>query len=198
MRAPEDRHKVALRRELLARRGAMSPSEVAAKSGIITARVLDSWECQQATAVLLYAAFDNEVRTDDLMTATLRAGKRVILPRVNRERHALDLFFVEDPARQLAPGTWAIREPVPELCEPCQLAEVDCVIAPGVGFDMHGGRLGYGGGYYDRLLNSLSPWQARVSVGVCYELQIVREVPTGFFDARVSVICTEVNLIDNR
>lgn len=198
MRALQDRRKLALRRELLARRNAMSPSEVAQKSGIITARVLDSWEYQQAGAVLLYAAFDNEVRTADLMTATLQAGKRLILPRVSRERRALDVYFVEEPSRQLAPGTWAIREPVPKLCEPCRLAEVDCVIAPGVGFDIHGGRLGYGGGFYDRLLNSLSPWQARLSVGLSYELQIVREVPTGFFDARVSVICTEVNLIDNR
>lgn len=194
----EHKAKAKLRRELLARRRALSLAEIESKSKIITARVLQSWEYQQAGGVLLYASFDNEVATDDLMAATIRDGKRAILPRVNRDEHKLDLYFVEDPGEQVAPGTWEIPEPVPDLCERAALTDVECVIAPGVGFDIHGGRLGYGGGFYDRLLNSLSPPQARVAVGLCFEMQIVREVPRGFFDASVSIVCTEVNLIDNR
>lgn len=187
-----------LRREVLARRAALDAAEAEGKSRIIATRVMQSWEYQQAHNVLLYASFDGEVRTEELIAATLQLGKRVILPRVNRRRHELDLYFVEEPERQLAPGTWGIPEPVAELCAPARLADVHCVIAPGVGFDLHGGRLGYGGGYYDRLLNSLTPWQARVAVGLCFEAQIVDEVPRSFFDAGVSIICTEVNLIDNR
>lgn len=187
-----------LRRELLARRAEMSEEEIAAKSEMILFRVVQSWEYQQAGSVLLYASFDSEVRTPAIMQATMRHSKRLILPRVNRKERALDLYFVEEPERQLAPGTWNIPEPVPELCEPAGLADVDCIIAPGVGFDIHGGRLGYGGGYYDRLLNALTPEQARLAVGLCFEAQIVREVPRGFFDASVSIVCTEVNLIDNR
>jgi len=198
MRPPEDSRKCELRRELLARRAELSRTEVESKSEIIAARVLQSWEYQQASGVLLYASFDHEVRTDLMMAATLRHGKRLLLPRVNPQTRWLDLYFVEDPAQQLAPGTWEIPEPAPGLCARAELEDVDCVIAPGVAFDIRGGRLGYGGGYYDRLLNALSPWQARVSVGVCFELQLVRHVPRGLFDASVSVICTEINLIDNR
>ena len=196
--AAEDMRKRRVRRELLARRRAIPASEVESKSRIIASRVCQSWEYQQAGAVLLYASFDNEVRTTDLIAWTLRDGKGLILPRVNVQRHVLELYFVDDPAHQLAPGTWQIPEPVPDLCEPAGLADVDCIIAPGVGFDIHGGRLGYGGGYYDRLLNSLPPRQARLAVGVCLETQIVREVPRGIFDALVSVVCTEANLIDSR
>ncbi len=196
--AIEDQRKLACRRELLQRRRDLSAAEVDSRSQIITARVLQSWEYQQAGSVLLYASFDHEVRTHDLMAATLRHGKRLILPRVNRPEHRLELYYVTDPEAQLAPGVWDIPEPVVELCRATELADVECVIAPGVGFDIHGGRLGYGGGYYDRLLNSLTPEQARVSVGLCFETQIVREVPRGFFDATVSIICTEANLIDNR
>ncbi len=59
--------------------------------------------------------------------------------------------------------------------------------------------MGYGGGYYDRLLNVLSPAQARVSIGLGYEVQIVDEVPQGFFDARVAVLATELRLlVENR
>ncbi len=198
MKSVEDRRKAALRRELLARRRSLSPREIAGKSEIIAARVIQSWEYQQAGSILLYASFDNEACTRDLMVAALRHDKRLIFPRVNRAHHQLDLYFVERPEEQLAPGTWHIPEPVPAVCARAGLADVECVIAPGVGFDIHGGRLGYGGGYYDRLLNSLTPYQARLSVGLCFETQLVREVPRGFFDAAVSVICTEVNLIDNR
>lgn len=198
MKSPEDLRKRRLRRALLERRAALSPEDIAARSRIIAYRVIQSWEFQQARCVLLYAHFDHEVQTHELMAAAACHRKRVILPRVNRERRCLDLYFVEDAAAQLAPGTWQIPEPVPALCEPASLEDVECVIAPGVGFDLSGGRLGYGGGYYDRLLNALTPAQARVAVGICFETQIVREVPRGFFDAAVSVVCTEVNLFDHR
>jgi 5-formyltetrahydrofolate cyclo-ligase len=198
MKGQEDLRKRHLRRELLARRAALSGEDIAGRSRIIAYRVIQSWEFQQARAVLLYAHFDHEVQTHELMAAAACHRKRVILPRVNRSGRGLDLFFVEDPQTQLAPGTWRIPEPVPELCEPAGLDDVECVIAPGVGFDLSGGRLGYGGGYYDRLLNALTPAQARVAVGICFETQIVREVPRGFFDAAVSVVCTEVNLFDHR
>jgi 5-formyltetrahydrofolate cyclo-ligase len=198
MKNQEDLRKRRLRRELLARRAAMTEEDIEDRSRIIAYRVIQSWEFQQARSLLLYAHFDHEVRTHELMAAAVSHGKRVILPRVNRERRELDLYFVEDFATQVAPGTWQIPEPVPELCEPASLDDVECVIAPGVGFDLSGGRLGYGGGYYDRLLNALTPAQARVAVGICFETQIVREVPRGFFDAAVSVVCTEVNLFDHR
>ncbi len=198
MKSIEDRRKTELRRWLLAGRRALSDDEVADKSLFITTRVLQSWEYQQARTVLIYCDFDNEVRTDELIAATMRDGKAVLLPRVNRQAHRLDLYHVEDMAAQVAPGIWNILEPVPERCRPATLDEVECVLAPGVGFDVNGGRLGFGGGYYDRLLNSLTPDQARVAVGLCYELQIVHEVPRGFFDAGVSIVCTEVNLIDYR
>lgn len=198
MKSPEDRRKKELRQAILARRRALSPERIADRSLIITARVLQSWEYQQARTVLLYASFDSEVRTADLIAAAMRDRKRVLLPRVNRARRALDLYYVEDVERQLAPGIWGIHEPVPELCEPGRLEDLECVMAPGIGFDIYGGRLGYGGGFYDRLLNSLTPAQARVAVGLCFELQVVHEVPRGFFDAGVSIICTEANLIDYR
>ncbi len=106
---------------------------------------------------------------------------------------------MEDISEQVASGYWGIPEPVPERCQRTLLEEVNCVIAPGIAFDRFGGRLGYGGGYYDRLLDSLSPAQAPVSIGLGYEIQIVDEVPQGFFDVRVAVLATELRLlVENR
>ena len=199
MRAVEDRRKTKLRGEILKRRDALSEAEQRDKSDIIWSRVVQTWEYQQADSVMLYAAFGSEVYTDRLMQSTLQAGRKLILPRVNRALPVLELYYVSDPAQQLAPTYCGIPEPIPELCEQALLAEVSCVIAPGVAFDPLGGRLGYGGGYYDRLLNSLSPAQAHVSIGLAYELQIVEEIPQGFFDARVAVLATELRLlVENR
>ncbi len=195
MLAVEERRKEAIRGKILGQRDELSAEERLDKSNIISVRVVQTWEFQQAGAVMLYASFGSEVDTNWLMQATLEAGKRLILPRVNIATHSLNLYYVTDPAQQLAPGIWDIGEPIVDQCEPTSLAGVECVIAPGIAFDRWGGRLGYGGGYYDRLLNSLRGAQAHISLGLGYELQIVQEVPVGFFDARVAVIATELRLI---
>ncbi len=195
MLAVEEQRKEAIRRRILWERDQLSAEERLDKSNIISVRVVQTWEFQQAGSVMLYASFGSEVDTNWLMQATLEADKRLILPRVNIATHSLDLYYITDPAQQLAPGIWDIREPIVAQCEPTSLAEVDCVIAPGIAFDKWGGRLGYGGGYYDRLLNSLTAAQAHVSLGLGYELQIVQEIPVGFFDARVAVIATELRLV---
>lgn len=197
-RGLEEQRKRQIRKQVLWARDALSPADRADKSRIIFTRVVQAWEYQQADTVLAYAHFRSEVQTDRLLRAILTSGKRLVLPRVNRQRRELDLYFVTDPAQQLAAGAWGIPEPIPEYCEPAPLEEIDCVIAPGVAFDPWGGRTGYGGGFYDRLLNSLSPEQARVCLGLAFEVQIVYEVPRGLFDAHVSAVATELRLMENR
>ncbi len=197
-RSPEEKRKWEIRRCIGAARDGLSAEEREDKSRIIFTRVVQAWEYQQAATVLAYAHFRSEVQTDRLLRATLAAGKRLVLPRVNRARHELDLYLVTDPARQLVPGAWDIPEPDPAQCAAAPLEEIDCVIAPGVAFDPWGGRTGYGGGFYDRLLNALSPAQARVCLGLAYEVQIVHEVPRGLFDAHVGAVATELRLVENR
>lgn len=199
MRAIEDRRKTRIRRRILKKRDRLSETERCDKSKIIWSRVVQTWEFQQADSVMLYAAFGSEVQTDLLIESTLAADKRLILPRVNPGSPELELYFVDDVSQQLASGYCGIPEPVAERCLRTLLEEVNCVIAPGIAFDRFGGRLGYGGGYYDRLLNALGPAQARVSIGLGYEIQVVDEVPQGFFDARVAVLATELRLlVENR
>ncbi len=199
MRAIEDRRKTKIRKRILKKRDRLSKAEHCDKSKIIWSRVVQTWEFQQADSVMLYANFRSEVQTNLLIESTLAAEKRLILPRVNPGSPELELYFVEDISGQLAPGYCGIPEPIPECCQRTLLEEVNCVIAPGIAFDRFGGRLGYGGGYYDRLLNALSPAQAGVSIGLAYEMQIVDEVPQGFFDARVAVLATELRLlVENR
>jgi 5-formyltetrahydrofolate cyclo-ligase len=188
--------KTALRREILDRRNALSPGELAARSRRITDRLLCLPTIPEAQCVLAFADFGSEVRTRPFIEALLQAGKRVLLPKVNRATRALDLFAVECCETDLEPGIWDIPEPIADRCALCSPREVDFVLVPGVAFDLRGHRLGYGGGFYDdllaRLQHRLTPGQI---VAVAFELQIVPEVPIRDKDIPVPYVMTEERLI---
>jgi 5-formyltetrahydrofolate cyclo-ligase len=71
---------------------------------------------------------------------------------------------------------------------------VDLVLVPGVAFDKRGYRVGYGGGYYDRFFNKLE--KGVIKIGLCYEMQILPEVPTDIYDIPIDYIITEKGLIN--
>jgi 5-formyltetrahydrofolate cyclo-ligase len=132
------------------------------------------------------------VQTESLIAAALEQGRTVVLPRVNRECKALDLLCVTDPEVQLAPGIWGIPEPAPDRCTLAQVSRIGCSVLPGVAFDKQGGRLGYGGGFYDRILEGLTSGQVAATVGICFELQLVPQVPREAHDRPVACVCTEL------
>ena len=84
-------------------------------------------------------------------------------------------------------ATASIREPHPDLLK-VSLTELDLVIVPGVAFDSLGRRLGYGGGYYDRLLATLTPGVPKIAGA--YDLQVVAHIPSAPHDLRVDAIVT--------
>ncbi|MGH2795412.1 MAG: 5-formyltetrahydrofolate cyclo-ligase, partial [Actinomycetota bacterium] len=141
-----------------------------------------------AENVLGFASFGTELPTDAVIAAILTAGKRLLLPYVDGEHlRAAEVRSVED----LAPGYRGIREPVARV--PVELAEAGVVLVPGVAFDGRGNRLGYGGGFYDGLLSEITTRVPRI--GVCFDLQVVDDVPAGDHDQPVDLVVTERRLI---
>lgn len=188
--------KLAMRKAILAQRNALAVEERERRSAMITARLLEWPALIEAEYVLLFASFGSEVITDGLMAELLGMGKTLLLPRVNMPLRTLDLYEVIDPVRDLQPGAWKIREPVPGICQLVSPREVEFVLVPGVAFDCRGGRLGYGGGFYDDLLARLKPRLPVESiVAAVYDLQIVPEVPVREKDIRVPYVMTEKRLI---
>ncbi len=107
----------------------------------------------EAPLVLTYVSRAAEVGTLDLIEAVLAEGRRVAVPRVNRDEHAISFHEISS-LDELMPGTMRILEPaadVPALDDPAQLVGSVCLV-PGLVFDGAGHRVGYGGGYYDRFL----------------------------------------------
>jgi len=94
---------------------------------------------------------------------------------------------VGDLDRDLAPGVWEIREPVPDRCAAAVERDIEFALVPGLAFDERGGRLGYGGGFYDRLLAGLQA----VRVTAAFSVQVVEAVPMSEHDQYVDLIVTE-------
>jgi len=192
--------KQVLRKQIIAQREQLSPDVRAALSAKITARILQLPAYQQAQAVLGYMNFGTEFASELWIKQALAEGKKLALPRVNRHTMQLDLFWVDDLENQLAAGMWGIREPVVERCERvATVFEVEFALLPGVAFTRDGGRLGYGGGFYDKLLAQLQDApsaQCPALVAAAFTMQFVPELPLEATDVRVDCLVTEQEIID--
>ncbi len=184
--------KLALRRQVLAARDSLPAEARAAKAEAIAARIAALPSYARAHTVLLTLPFRNEWDTRPLVVSALAAGKTVAMPRVNGARRMLELHAITDPARDVVAGPQGIPEPRPECVEIAPPA-IDWVLVPGVTFDRAGRRLGYGGGYYDRLLPLLPSRAPRIAGA--FQIQIVDRVPAGPHDIAVDAIVTETETI---
>lgn len=184
--------KLSLRRHVLARRDSLdSRSRIAAGNAIVGKLVaLSSFVA--ARTVLLTLPFRSEWDTLPLVRLALAEGRTVAVPRVNAVTRMLELFAIAEPARDVGAGHQGIPEPLLH-CRALDADGVDWVLVPGVAFDRDGRRLGYGGGYYDRLLPLLSPRTARIAGA--FDLQIVDRVPAGPHDITVDAIVTPSEMI---
>jgi len=181
--------KAVLRAAVMAERDARSPSERSARSDHIVALMTAQPGYRDARRVLLTSSFGSEVDTGPLIAHTLAAGKVLLLPRVSKAARMLELYQVEDPSVQLARGTYGIAEPRAERCRRATYDEVDWVLVPGVVYADDGYRIGYGGGYYDRLLPLLRPGTPRVSAAFSFQRR--PHVPHGLHDQKIHLIVTD-------
>ena len=114
---------------------------------------------------------------------------RIVLPKVDRAARRLRLFHVADLVGGTAAGVWGIREPREDICDEARLEDIDAVVVPGVAFTGTCERLGYGGGFYDRLLGG---WSGRPPcIAPAFAMQMVAALPTDVHDVPVDVVLTE-------
>ena len=180
--------KAALRETVLRRREELTEGERASLGGRVIGRVLGLPAYERSNVVLAYASFGPELPTENFLRRVLDDGKVLILPKVGRG--GLRLHEVRDPEDDLAPGTWGIREPIPDRCPLADPQEVDFALVPGLAFDKRGRRLGYGGGFYDRLISGALSGGTPLVSGA-FEVQMVEEVPVGPTDMPVHAVVTE-------
>jgi 5-formyltetrahydrofolate cyclo-ligase len=182
--------KQSLRQSIIALRDQLPPHERVRLSHEVMARIGRMPAYIVAETVLGYLNFGTELAVEAWLQQAVADGKRVLLPRVNRASKHLELYQVKDLQHDVAPGLWGIREPLVERCaREEQLGTVDFILLPGVAFTRSGARLGYGGGFYDRLLAHV-PGRPALVAGA-FSLQMVDELPQEATDRRVEWVVTE-------
>jgi 5-formyltetrahydrofolate cyclo-ligase len=140
------------------------------------AKVAELDEYRRASSVMAFVGFSGEPDTDPLFARLSVEGKRLLLPRVEPS----GIVAVDGDAPWVA-SKFGVSEPIGL---PVDLSEIDLVIVPGLAFTVAGDRLGYGQGYYDRFLPTVSA----PSVGVCFTEQLVDEMPLTERDVRVGTV----------
>jgi 5-formyltetrahydrofolate cyclo-ligase len=180
-----------IRRSVLHGRDALPEEDRRAWSAAITERLMTLPELRSTRTVMAFWSFGSEVDTSRLIEALHAAGKRVALPRVDGREVAAVVYVPGDPTTATSFG--AMEPTSAEIVRP---TEIDVVIAPGVAFDRNGGRIGYGGGFYDRFLRTVRA--DTPVIAPAFAMQLVDEIPRGEHDRPVDVVVTENELIRHR
>lgn len=181
--------KIELRKAIIARRSAMSLPVRQTANRAISKQVLALGGFHDAQTVMAYMSIAAEFNTSEIVRTAIDRDKVLVLPKINSAEKKLELFRVDNLDENLKPGIWGILEPDPDRCEKISLEEIDFVLVPGVAFDADCHRLGYGGGYYDRLLEDLGPFATFVAAA--FAVQIVDRVPVEQHDIGLDVVVTE-------
>src|SRR4030042_75825 len=143
-----------------------------------------------SNSILIYYPFRSEVDTTIVIKKALKDGKNIILPCVSGRR--LELFYVDDPKKQLKKGVYDIMDPNAVLCRKARISDIDLAIVPGVGFDKNLDRLGYGGGFYDKLLLCIPKGVKKIAF--CFDIQVIDRIPVSKDDIKVDLLITDTGI----
>lgn len=186
--------KKAIRDRILSMRSGLDAAARAARSEAVCASMQRIDDYAGAGSVLFFMPFRGEVDISPLMQSALRGGTVCGLPKCGDGR-SLRLFAVKDPACDIEPGMWGIPEPKECLAE-YTASDFSVIMVPGAAFDRRGWRIGYGAGYYDRLLAAAGDHALKIAPA--FSFQVLAELPHDLHDVPVDIIVTEEEIIDCR
>jgi 5-formyltetrahydrofolate cyclo-ligase len=196
--------KESLRRHMRAARAAIGVRQRAIASSAIGERLMDvfmAWQLERPLfSVAVYLAKNDEASMDAVAEALMRRGVLVVAPRGSLVQGA-PFYALRGLYGGVRLGSFGVREPVEyKGGMALEARDVQIILTPGLAFDRAGGRLGFGGGWYDRVLQGAGvdrgDRSAPIAIGVCFDCQVVEEVPREEHDQRVSLVVTETQTID--
>ncbi len=186
-----------LRKTILNIRRRQNQADVDANSNKILQHLCDWQIFKQSLSILLYKDYANEVKTEQIIAHCLKANKDVIVPVVNGDGKTLTLIQI-DQNSTFKKSPLGIMEPEVQADAVRTLYDVDLVLAPGVAFDLEGNRIGYGGGFYDRLLDEHRAIRHLIKVyALAFECQLVDSIAADDGDQSVDGIITEKGIYND-
>lgn len=144
---------------------------------------------QKASCIGVYLALPTEIQTNEIIHACWEQGATVCVPYYIPEKKYYGMSRL-DPSAPLRVQKWNVREP--ENPEPVDPGQLDLILVPALAFDLHGVRLGHGGGHYDRLLPQVRGFR----LGLAFHEQVVDALPREPHDQTVQAILTEQKWIE--
>jgi len=169
-----------LRRQIRQLKREMTPQQIETASARLREQFVQTRQYREAKTVYGYLPYNQEVRTVPLLEQALRDGKRVAVPKVYGDQ--MRFLYMTDLTK-VEKSDMGIPEPIAD--EPVANDPTALILMPGVAFTKDGKRIGYGGGFYDKFL-SAEPHHP--TVALCYEFQIVEQLPTEEFDIPVDLV----------
>lgn len=185
-------NKKELRKKCLLVRAGIAEKERSEAAQYATTLLLDHDVFLHSHNIACYLANKNEFEMRFIIQAIWRAGKNCYLPVLTANDHLAFAAYHENTV--LKPNSYHIDEPVDEMTLPPEA--LDLAIVPLVGFDLSGGRLGMGGGYYDKTFSFLLKKNASKPffLGLAYEIQKMDQIPVDTWDVPLDGVLTEKKL----
>ena len=187
MKLGNQEQKSILRKEVLQKRNSLSDSQIARRSKLIQEKLIRSAEFIESKSIGVYLPIGSEVQTDDIIRNAIESEKTVMLPRVII--NDIHFFIVEKhdyDHDSFDVNKFGIKEPKKTNMK---LDFMDVLIVPGIVFDFHGYRIGYGYGYYDKFM---AEKKFSKSIGLAYDFQVMKNpIPKFEFDKKIDILITD-------
>jgi 5-formyltetrahydrofolate cyclo-ligase len=187
--------KADLRKEFLTQRNALDPAERAKASSLIRQRIFQHPAWKKSSTILCYVSFGSEVDTHALLQEAIRFKKHMVVPLHDPAKVGT---FISELRRfgDLGPSHRGVLQLLPEAHHLVDPATIELALIPGIAFDRKGGRVGFGGGYFDRLLPGMT--QATF-MALAFESQLTKDaIPLEAHDVRMHTIVTEKAVMETR
>ena len=181
-------YKTSLRKDMIALRDGVNIENLKEYSNTIFNKIISTEEYRNSEVIFIFVSFGSEVYTHNLITYSLNMGKRICVPKVISKKDGMKAIEIKS-LEELTPSIYGILEPEIKESNIIDEKSIDLVIIPGVAFDKKGGRIGYGGGFYDRFLPLLRKDSKKIAIA--YSFQIIEEVPREENDFLVPCIITD-------
>ncbi len=180
--------KITLRKKILRERAQIPISTRENYSERINKLIKSTSYYKNSNTIMPFVSFNHEVDTHKFIKDAMAEGKRIVVPVSIHSTRELIPSELRD-FDELEIGYYNILTPKEEFIRPVPKEEIDLILVPGIVFDSHGFRVGYGGGYYDRFLSDIEKTVPKI--GIAFSMQIVEQVPRESFDIPVDMIITE-------
>lgn len=178
--------KSSIRKKIISERDKIDIKEKRYKDNKIKEKLMETKYYKECEKIFIYIGFGSEINTYEYIQDFFKDNKRIFVPRTNIKNKTMEAVEIND-LNNLEKNKYGILEPSLDK-EQIDKNEIELIILPGVAFDKVGGRIGYGGGYYDKFLKNVS--SKAIKVALAYDLQVLDKIPMEEHDIKYDYLIT--------